>query len=98
VLIRNPLVGYSTQTWIVFVAAAVVSQILGYLSVTFALGHLPASVVSPTMIGQPVMTTILAIPLLGEIPTMLQAIGGVIALTGIYLVNQAHSRASKETH
>ena len=36
-----------------------------------------------------------AIPLLGEIPNTWQILGGVIALTGIYLVNQAHNRASK---
>jgi len=91
----NPITGYSAQTWLVFFAAAIVSQIIGYMSMTYALGHLPASVVSPTMIGQPIATAILAIPLLGEIPTGLQAIGGVIALAGIYIVNQAHSKSKK---
>ena len=37
---------------------------------------LPASIISPTMIGQPIMTAILAVPLLGEIPTILQFSGG----------------------
>jgi drug/metabolite transporter (DMT)-like permease len=91
----NPIVGYSTQSWVVFFAAAIVSQIVGYMSMTFALGHLPASIVSPTMIGQPIMTAILAIPLLGEIPTMLQITGGVIALAGIYIVNQTHVASKK---
>ncbi len=87
-----PLTGYSIQTWFVFVGTAVVSQIIGYVSVSYALGHLPASVVAPTMIGQPVMTTILAIPLLGEIPQLIQLLGGVVVLAGIYLVHQSHSR------
>lgn len=95
IVLKNPLSGYPLQSWVIFIAAAIVSQLLGYLSVTYALGHLPASIVSPTMIGQPVMTTLLAIPLLGEIPTPLQLIGGIIALTGIYIVNQAHSKATK---
>ena len=94
-VLGNPITGYSAQTWLVFFAAAIVSQIIGYMSMTYALGHLPASVVSPTMIGQPIATAILAIPLLGEIPTGLQAIGGVIALAGIYIVNQAHSKSKK---
>ena len=92
-VLRNPLVGYSAQSWLVFFAAAIVSQIAGYMSITYALGHLPASVVSPTMIGQPIVTAILAIPLLGEIPTFLQFIGGVTALAGIYIVNQAHNKS-----
>jgi drug/metabolite transporter (DMT)-like permease len=92
-ILGNPIVRYSSQTWLVFFGTALVSQIIGYLSMTYALGHLPASVVSPTMIGQPIMTAVLAIPLLGEVPTVLQAIGGVIALAGIYIINQTHSRS-----
>lgn len=91
-LLGNPLFGYSLQTWFVFLATALVSQIIGYVMISYALGHLPASVVAPTMIGQPIVTTILAIPLLNEIPTLIQLLGGLIALAGIYLVNQAHSR------
>lgn len=87
-----PMTGYPAQTWLVFLATAVVSQLIGYMSLAYALGHLPASVVSPTMILQPIVTTILAIPLLAEIPTVWQGIGGAIALVGIYMVNQSHSR------
>jgi drug/metabolite transporter (DMT)-like permease len=87
-----PLSGYPTQTWLVFLVTALVSQIIGYIAVSYALGHLPASVVAPTMIGQPVMTTILAIPLLGEVPHPIQLLGGVVVLAGIYLVHQSHSR------
>jgi len=84
------LTGYTTQTWLVFLATALVSQIIGYVAVSYALGHLPASVVAPTMIGQPVMTTILAIPLLNEIPQPIQLLGGITVLTGIFLVHQSH--------
>jgi drug/metabolite transporter (DMT)-like permease len=47
------------------------------------------------MIGQPIMTAILAIPLLREIPTPVQITGGAIALTGIYIVNQAHNKSKQ---
>lgn len=91
-LLGNPLWGFERNTWLVFLATAIVSQLIGYMSLAYALGHLPASIVSPTMILQPVVTTILAIPLLDEIPGPWQAIGGAIALVGIYLVNQSHLR------
>lgn len=94
-VLGNPLRGYSAQTWLVFFAAAIVSQIVGYMSLAYALGHLPASVVSPTMIGQPIVTAVLAIPLLAEIPTFLQFIGGATALAGIYIVNQAHNKSKQ---
>jgi drug/metabolite transporter (DMT)-like permease len=89
--------GFSTRTWLVFAATAVVSQMIGYLSISYALGHLPASVVSPSLVGQPLLTTILAIPLLGEFPTSFQWIGGAMALTGIYIVNQSHLKSQQGT-
>ena len=66
------------------------------MALAYALGHLPAFVVSPTMVLQPIVTTLLAIPLLGEIPTIWQGIGGTIALVGIYMVNQAHQRSTPQ--
>jgi len=84
--------GYSQQSWLVFLLLALVSQILGYMSISYALGHLPASVVAPTMIGQPIITTILAIPLLGELPKSAQLLGGLIALVGIYIIHNSHNK------
>jgi drug/metabolite transporter (DMT)-like permease len=89
------LTGYPFHSWLVFLATAIVSQIIGYMSISYALGHLPASVVSTSLIGQPIVTTILAIPLLGELPGTIQIVGGAIALVGIYLVNQSHARAQE---
>jgi drug/metabolite transporter (DMT)-like permease len=94
IILGFSLSGYSQQTWLVFLLSALVSQIIGYISVSYALGHLPASVVAPTMIGQPVLTTLLAIPLLGEIPQSSQLIGGIIALAGIYLVLNSYNKVS----
>lgn len=95
-ILKNPLTGYPAQTWFIFFVTAIVSQMIGYLAITYALGHLPASVVSPTLIGQPILTAMLAIPMLGEIPNSMQWIGGVIALAGIYIVNQSHNQAREE--
>jgi drug/metabolite transporter (DMT)-like permease len=96
IVLGNSFTGYSTQTWVIFFVTAIVSQMIGYLAITYALGHLPASVVSPTLIGQPILTTILAIPMLGEIPNTTQWIGGAIALAGIYIVNQSHRQTQEE--
>jgi len=96
IVLQYPLSGYPTQTWLVFLCTAVVSQLIGYVSLAYALGHLPASVVSPTTILQPIVTTLLAIPLLGEIPTIWQGIGGAVALVGIYIVNESHNRSHSQ--
>ncbi|MBK8421579.1 DMT family transporter [Candidatus Villigracilis saccharophilus] len=95
-VLGNSFSGYPPQTWIIFFLTAIVSQMIGYLAITYALGHLPASIVSPTLIGQPILTTILAIPMLGEIPNTTQWIGGAVALAGIYIVNQSHMQTKEE--
>lgn len=89
-ILRYPITGFDTRTWIVFVSTALVSQLIGYMALAYALGHLPASIVAPTMVLQPVVTAILAIPLLGEVPTIWQGLGGAVALAGIYMVNLSH--------
>ena len=95
-ILQNPFVGYDRSTWLVFLSSAVVSQLIGYMALAYALGHLPASIVAPTMVLQPVVTAILAIPFLGEIPTIWQGIGGAIALVGIYIVNRSHQQTLQE--
>jgi drug/metabolite transporter (DMT)-like permease len=82
-----PLSGYSGQTYLTFVTMALVSQIGGYMSTGYALGHIPASVVSPTMIGQPVLTALLAFFILGERLFPAQIAAGLAVLLGIYLVH-----------
>ena len=92
-----PLSGYPLQTYLAFAASALVTQAAGYLAVGYALGHLPASLVSPTMTGQPVVTALLAIPLLAESLTPIQWLGGAVVLTGIYLINRAHRDRTPDT-
>ena len=82
-----PITGYPVQSYLAFLGAALVSQTGGYLAVGYALGHLPASIVAPTMIGQPVVTALLAIPLLGESLQVGQIVGGLAVLAGIYIVH-----------
>jgi drug/metabolite transporter (DMT)-like permease len=89
--LHNKFIDYDLNTWLVFFGTAIISQTIGYLSISYALGHLPAHVVSPTMVGQPILTTLLAIPLLSEVPDPIQVIGGLIALTGIFIVNRSHN-------
>lgn len=86
---RLPLSGFPPSTYLAFLGAALFSQVAGHLSLSYALGILPASVVAPTMIAQPVLTALLAIPLLGEALQPGQWIGGICVLAGIYIVNRS---------
>ena len=82
------LTGYSHQTWLALVGLGLVSQLGGWLAISYALGHLSAAPVSVGLLGQAVVTALLSMPLLGEYLNMNQVIGGVLVLAGIYLVNR----------
>jgi drug/metabolite transporter (DMT)-like permease len=87
-LFRQPLTGYPTLTYLNFLAMGLISQTIGYLAMNYALGHLPASVVAPTLLGQPAMTAILAGLLLDETLSQWQALGGIAVLAGVYVVHR----------
>lgn len=82
-----PLFGYSKLTYLVFLSSAIISQLGGYYFLTVSLGGLPSTVVTPTMVLQPVLTAIIAIPLLGEALSALQIIGGILVLGGILIIH-----------
>jgi drug/metabolite transporter (DMT)-like permease len=92
---QNPFTGYSPITYLAFAGAALVPQTLGYFSIGYAQGHLPAHIISPTMIAQPVLTALLAIPLTGEALTPGVLLGGTLALAGIYFINLSHKGGAK---
>ena len=87
--LRQPLTSYPASAYLNFLALGVVSQVFGYLSINYALGHLPASIVAPTMLGQPVVTAIVAGPLLGEALSLWQVLGGLAVLAGVYVVHRS---------
>jgi len=87
----QPFSGYSTASWMNLLTLALVVQVLGWMSISYALGHLPASIVSTTLLAQPVLTAIAAVPLLGETLTTEQLVGGLLVLVGIYLVHRGNT-------
>lgn len=86
----QPLWGYPLESWLWVAATALVTQVGGYMAINYALGHLRASLVSPVLLLQPVLTALLAAPLLGERLTPVQLCGGVLVLAGIAVVKRTH--------
>lgn len=85
----HPLFGYSTRTYLALLGLGIISQGLGWLAINNAQGHLPATIVSPTLLGQPVLTGLIAGPLLGEFLEPLQILGGLAVLVGVFIVHRS---------
>lgn len=90
-----PLTGYSTQSWIALIGLALVSQVGGWLAINYALGHLRATITSVTLLFQPVLTALIAIPLLHEYLRPEQTIGAALVLAGVYIVH--YRRTARES-
>lgn len=83
------LVGYPPREWALFVAMAVGPGVLGHTVINWALAHLESSVVSVSLLGEPVGATLLALVLLAEVPGPLTVAGGAVVLVGIAVTARA---------
>ncbi len=89
-LFSQPMWGFTPKTYFNLLALGLISQGVGVLAINYVQGLLPATIVSTTLLGQPVVTALLAAPLLGEKLQPAQIVGGAAVLLGVYIVH--HSR------
>ena len=65
-----------------------ISQLGGYLFLTYALGHLPATLTSISLLTQGPLTAAMAAVLLGEPLSLAQVLGGLLVLAGVALAHR----------
>jgi len=86
--VRVPLEIPDKRSLLALLGLGLVSQLGGYLALTYALGHLPATVTSVSLLSQGPLTAILAALLLGEPLTGPLIAGGALVLAGVGLANR----------
>lgn len=69
--------------WVVLVA--VIPQLIGHSLINWSLGHLPASYVSLSLLGEPLGSTLLALVFLREFPTPMQILGSIVIVLGLFM-------------
>jgi len=84
----TPLWGFSHTTWLALITLGLVPQLLGWLAINQALGHIRPTIASVSLLSQTVFTAIFSVLILGEILTLHEIGGAVVVLVGIYLVNR----------
>ena len=82
-----PLTVPSWRSWMALAGLGLISQLAAYYALVYALGHLPATVTSVSLLAQVPGTALLGMLLLGEPLSHIQLAGGAIVLAGIYVVN-----------
>jgi drug/metabolite transporter (DMT)-like permease len=94
VVAGDPLGGFDAQTWWMFVLLALVPQILGHTTFNYLLADLEATVVAVAIMGEPVVSALLAVAFFDEIPSWATIAGGAVLLAGIYVALTDRSRVA----
>ena len=87
-LAGSNLTDFTGDTWLALLALGLISHALGWMAINYSLGHIPAPIASVSLLSQPVLTAIIAVPLLAESLSEWQIGGGLVVLLGIYIVNR----------
>lgn len=96
-LLGQPISPGSSSNFIWFVLLAAVPMIGGHTLVNWCIKYIPASTAATWILLEPAGSTLLAWPLLGEVPHLITVAGGVLVLIGAYLVtSRRESRASHQ--
>jgi drug/metabolite transporter (DMT)-like permease len=78
----------SAEGWLSLLYMAIFPSVLGYLIYCYALTQMPASRVSAFAYLQPLLATILAVPMLGESVNGSLTGGGTLVLIGVYVTER----------
>ena len=85
IIISAPLYPLPLREYELFILMAIVPTILGHTFYNYALKYVKAQIVSVSLLGEPIGSSILAFILLSEPAPRLTIIGGCLILPGIYL-------------
>jgi drug/metabolite transporter (DMT)-like permease len=83
------LLPISAAGWLVLLGLAMISHFGGQSLIAFALAKLPAAFSSVELLVQPVAAAVFAWLILGEVLSPWQALGGALALAGIFITRRA---------
>lgn len=91
-VMHTSVAGYTTPAYALILLLAVGPQLIGHSAYNWALKYVSATFVTITVLAEPIGATILAVPLLGQIPTPVKIAGGVLILIGIYSAAREEAR------
>jgi len=93
----SPLPVGGGAEWLVLLGLAGISQIGGHTLYNWALKHVPATLVSVSLLGEPIGGTLLSAVFLGTVVPQFAAIGAMLALPGIVVTAYSLQRGKADS-
>ncbi|WP_175614999.1 DMT family transporter [Piscibacillus halophilus] len=94
-ILNEPFTGYSSDTWLYFLALAIIPTFFGHSLFNWAIKWVNASTITMGILFEPVGASILAYFILDELVTWSQLLGGVIVIFGLILFIFSTSKKKK---
>jgi drug/metabolite transporter (DMT)-like permease len=89
------LLGYSLIGYLLIALLAAGPQLIGHTSYNWALKYVSATFVTVTLLAEPIGATLLAIPILAQVPSPIRILGGALILVGIYFAAREEAQGGK---
>ena len=87
-----PLTGLPAETYFWIAMAAIFPQAIGHSLINWSLGHVSATNVALAIRAEPIIATLIAIPVLSETPAWTVLPGGGLITLGVYLAIRSDAR------
>ena len=87
--------GYSLRGYGLIVLLAAGPQLIGHSAFNWALKYVSATFVTVTVLAEPIGATLMAIPILNQVPSPVMLAGGALVLAGIYLAARQEAQAGR---
>ena len=84
--------GYPAGAYLWVLLLALGPQLLGHTSYNYALKYVSATFVTVTLLGEPIGASLLAIPLLSQVPSAARIAAGLCILAGIVIAARSEAR------
>jgi drug/metabolite transporter (DMT)-like permease len=89
-----PMLGLPAETYFWILITALVPQAIGHSLVNWSLGYVSATNVALAIRAEPIIATLVAIPVLGESPSWTVVPGGALVMLGVYLAIKGESAST----
>ena len=93
----EPFAGFTTGTYVMLVLVALIPQVVGHSLLNWSLAHVTATAVAISVMAEPVIATVAAVPILREIPPLTSVVGGLLILAGIYIAIRSRNTGQRIT-
>lgn len=92
----TPVAGYKLKELLIGLGMAVFCTLLGHSILNWTLKYLSPGYVSAVKLCEPVFATVLGMIIFKEIPSVLQVIGAIIIISGIYIYSTVENSEQKQ--